>query len=247
MSKDIFGKKEGLHAASEEHWIPLSDLMSGLMMMFMLVAIIFMIQTEAEKKKAQDQADRMKQIAVIYDEMRERIYQELLSEFKFDLPKWDAELDRDLAVRFKEPDVLFESGKSELKLRFKQILDDFFPRYVRILSGRAYRSSIEEIRIEGHTSSLWITTASPELAYLSNMELSQSRTRSVLQYVLALPKSSDLKPWLMGNLTANGLSSSKPRLNKDGTEDQNASRRVEFRVRTNADSRIADVLKAAQQ
>jgi len=35
----------------EDHWIPLSDLMTGLMMVFMLVAIAFMIQVEAESEK----------------------------------------------------------------------------------------------------------------------------------------------------------------------------------------------------
>lgn len=38
-------------AAKEEHWIPLSDLMTGLMMMFMLVAIVFMVKVEAEAVK----------------------------------------------------------------------------------------------------------------------------------------------------------------------------------------------------
>ena len=56
---------------SEEHWIPLSDLMTGLMMVFMLIAIMFMIQVQAEAKKteelkerAEEQTARMSQIAV---------------------------------------------------------------------------------------------------------------------------------------------------------------------------------------
>ncbi len=36
-------------AAKEEHWIPLSDLMTGLMMMFMLVAIVFMLKEPASR------------------------------------------------------------------------------------------------------------------------------------------------------------------------------------------------------
>ena len=39
---------------SEEHWIPLSDLMTGLMMVFMLIAVVFMIQVQAEAKKAEE-------------------------------------------------------------------------------------------------------------------------------------------------------------------------------------------------
>ena len=48
--------------AKEDHWIPLSDLMTGLMMMFMLIAVMFMVKVEADAKKVKD-------IAIIYDEM----------------------------------------------------------------------------------------------------------------------------------------------------------------------------------
>lgn len=239
---------------SEEHWIPLSDLMTGLMMVFMLIAIVFMIQVQAEAKKteqlkerAEEQATRMREIAVIYSDLKEKLYTDLQDEFRNDLPKWGAELDRDLSIRFKEPEVLFASGKAELSTRFREILSDFFPRYLRILSSPTYRGAIEEVRIEGHTSRNWIVAASPENAYMLNMALSQERTRSVLQYVLFIPRSSDLQSWLIGHLTANGLSSSKLRVNFDGSEDRDASRRVEFRVRTNADTRLTEVLKAARQ
>ena len=189
----------------------------------------------------------MRQIAVIYSDLREKLYNDLKDEFQNDLPKWGAELDRDLAIRFKEPEVLFASGKSELSSQFKDILSDFFPRYLRILCGPTYREAIEDVRIEGHTSSNWIVATSTESAYMLNMALSQERTRSVLQYVLFMPRNPDLQSWLIGHLTANGLSSSKPRINTDGSENRDASRRVEFRVRTNADKRLTDVLEAARQ
>jgi outer membrane protein OmpA-like peptidoglycan-associated protein len=246
---------------SEEHWIPLSDLMSGLMMMFMLVAVMFMIQVDADSarvkalkvraeeqaQRAETQALRMEDVAKIYRNMREELYRDLRKEFGADLPKWGAELDADSTIRFKSPELLFENRKADLPQKFADILDDFFPRYLRILNSDRYRNSVEEIRIEGHTSSVWNSTVTPDKAYLLNMELSQSRTRSVLEHVLAEPRSPDQQRWLVMFLTANGLSSSKIRTNADGTENREASRRVEFRVRTNADERIEDVLKAAQQ
>jgi outer membrane protein OmpA-like peptidoglycan-associated protein len=44
-------------------------------------------------------------------------------------------------------------------------------------------------------------------------------------------------------MTANGLSSSKPVLGTAGNEDSERSRRVEFRLRTDAESRIATMLE----
>ena len=74
------------------------------------------------------------------------------------------------------------------------------------------------------------------------MELSQDRTRNVLDFVLSNEKDSELSKWIRLNVTANGLSSSKLIIDKDGNQNRRLSRRVEFRVKTNAEKRIAKIL-----
>jgi len=223
--------------AREEHWIPLADIMTGLMMMFMLIALVFMLKVEESNRN-------VSRIAVVYDKMRDDIYKDLEREFHDDLPKWGATINRDdLTIRFREPEVLFATGKDEIKPRFADILRDFFPRYAEILAQEKYRSQIEEIRIEGHTSSKWNDETSPEESYFLNMALSQSRTRSTLQFVLSLERVTKHRGWLRSLLTANGLSSSKLVRQQNGKEDVDSSRRVEFRVRTNAEAEIARMLK----
>jgi outer membrane protein OmpA-like peptidoglycan-associated protein len=237
----------------EEHWIPLSDLMTGLMMIFMLIAIMFMVKVEESAKAettraavAVNDASKITRIASIYDLTKEELYRDLYNEFKTDLPAWHADLDHDLTISFHEPRILFASGRDELPDPFKRILDDFFPRYVKILGSEKYKEIIEEIRIEGHTSSKW-EGKTPKEAYFLNMTLSQSRTRTTLQYLLDLPTVTNQEEWLRANVTANGLSSSKVRHKDDGSEDKEGSQRVEFRVRTNADAQIADILRAGQK
>ena len=46
--------------------------------------------------------------------------------------------------------------------------------------------------------------------------------------------------WLRGLITANGLSSSHL-IMRNGKEDKDLSRRVEFRVRTNAEKQLEDI------
>jgi len=226
--------------ASEDHWIPLSDLMTGLMVMFLLIAVCYMVRVEAD-------ADKIKTVAVAYTDTRDALYEALRREFSADLPRWHAQLLKDdLTIRFSEPDILFAEGSSELKLAFRQILDDFFPRYVRILTSPKYRDAITEIRIEGHTSSDWTGAASPDDAYLHNMELSQARTRSTLLYVLMLPQVRGDVDWLRRLVTANGLSSSRLILDASGNEDAARSRRVEFKIRTDAETRIAKILEVTR-
>jgi outer membrane protein OmpA-like peptidoglycan-associated protein len=224
----------------EAHWIPLSDLMTGLMVMFLLIAVTFMMHVEAE-------ADNVRQVAVAYSQIKDSLFEDLQAEFKSDLPRWKAQIIKeDLSVRFMEPEVLFATGSSELKPEFRDILSSFFPRYVRILTSAKYKGSISEVRIEGHTSSDWLGAATPEDSYFRNMELSQARTRSALTYALNLPEVSDQRDWLRRNFTANGLSSSHPIVDATGAEDPARSRRVEFKIRTDAETRIAKILEVSQ-
>ncbi|MEE9256231.1 MAG: OmpA family protein, partial [bacterium] len=62
------------------------------------------------------------------------------------------------------------------------------------------------------------------------------------EYGLRLPAMSKYRGWAKSNITANGLSSSKIVKTATGEENKLLSRRVEFRVRTNADQMIARIL-----
>jgi len=224
----------------EAHWIPLADLMTGLMVMFLLIAVTYMMRVEAD-------ADRVREVAIAYSEIKDALYDDLNAEFKDDLPKWKAQLIKeDLSIRFMEPEVLFAQGSSELKPEFRTILSNFFPRYVRILTSPKYKGSISEVRIEGHTSSDWTDVTTPDDAYFHNMELSQARTRAALTFALNLPEVNSNRIWLRQYLTANGLSSSHPVLDDNGREDAARSRRVEFRIRTDAETRIAKILEVSR-
>ena len=258
MALPSYLSSKSINNQKEDHWIPLADLMTGLMLMFLLISIIFMLKVEADSENvkrlkvvaeqqaiiAVDQADHLKQFAAIYSELREHLYQDLYKEFEPDLLRRYAVLNRDLAIRFEEPEGQFSTGDAAILPKFKSILDTFIPRYIRILASDRYKASIEEIRIEGHTSSYW-KDKTPLDAYFANMELSQRRTRSTLQYALMLSEVSPNQNWMKEKITANGLSSSRLRSGIDGLEDQKLSQRVEFRVRLNADERLSRMLREA--
>jgi len=193
-----------LSSQQEAQWISLSDLMTGLMMLFMLIAVAFMLKVQADEAKA-------KQLAAQYNQIRQDLYDDLYTEFKDDLPVWNAVFTNDLILTFQGPEVLFDTGKADLKPRFRQILQNFFPRYVRTITLPKYKNSIHEIRMEGHTSSDWNGTTDSDEAYFENMELSQGRTRSTLRFVLRLPDVQKDIAWLRSNVTANGLSADRGR------------------------------------
>jgi len=234
LSKNPFNPELRNEVEREEHWVSVSDLMAGLMMVFLLVAVVYMVQLEIETRKMRD-------VAVLYDRLRTQLYHDLLAEFGPDLPRWGAELNPDLSLSFYDTEVLFAQGDHNLRPGFTEILDDFFPRYVKIVTSPTYRDDILEVRIEGHTSSDW-GSEPPDVAYIRNMALSQARTRSTLEHLLELPEVHAQRDWLKAHVTANGLSSSQPVL-VNGQEDPARSRRVEFRLRTDAESRIESLLQ----
>lgn len=222
---------------SDSEWVSISDLMSGLMVIFLFFAVSYMYDVQQSQK-------RIQRIAVAYRDLQTALYEDLLREFQDDLPRWTATLDREtLAIRFGEPDVLFQVGSADVSERFQDILSDFFPRYIRIIESDDYRENVEEIRIEGHTSSEWLHHVTQEEAYFFNMKLSQDRTRSVLHFCLDVLGDKQNKEWVRDHITANGLSSSQPILNLDGREDLARSRRVEFRTRTNAEKKVVEIIR----
>ena len=234
-------KRLGLRLhADEEHWIPLADLMTGLMFLFLLIALAYMVEVESQHAHA-------KQVATSYSQTRVTLGNDLERALGADLTKWGGALDKNsLSIRFSGRDVLFATGSADLQPRFKSILSAFFPRYLAIVSDPKYKPLITELRIEGYTSTSWKPGATLNESYIGNMALSQDRTRSVLSYVLDMPAVQPQKPWLIQVLTANGLSFSHLLTKPDGTEDADASQRVEFRIRTNADDQMRKVLDASQ-
>jgi outer membrane protein OmpA-like peptidoglycan-associated protein len=222
---------------SGDNWLSISDMMSGLMFIFLLISVIYMREVMKEREELKTKSENIDNISKEFENKKETISQALFAEFKDDLPKWKAEIDGTI-FRFKSPDILFSTGKSRLKPEFKNTLSDFFPRYIDVLLQ--FKEDIEEIRIEGHTSSKWNNQASREESYLKNAELSQERALEVLKFCISTTEIQDSFEWLVLVSRANGLSFAKPIL-KDGVEDFKASRRVEFRVMTNSEEQLEKI------
>lgn len=224
---------------NQTHWIPLSDLMTGMMLVFMMIAIVYMI--------------RVQQVATDLRDVKGQIYTALDKEFGKDLKKWDAEILPNLTFRFKNPDALFPVGKEKPTEKFKVILDDFFPRYLSIIENPKFQDSIKEVLIEGHTDVdyeklddedvIKMTANDKVKKYMNNMALSVNRSWFTLSYLLEMvhsnPKDTE---FLVQKMHIHAVSSAYPIYRDDGvTVDAEKSRRVEFKVITNSDERLEEI------
>ena len=74
------------------------------------------------------------------------------------------------------------------------------------------------------------------------MSLSQLRASEVLQYTLATNLNGSYD-WMRDRLQAVGFSSGKIKMDKEGKEDKDMSRRVEFKVVTNAQDKVCSLVR----
>lgn len=207
------------------YWISFSDLMSGVLIIFMLLFIykILDYQNNIESKEAMIESlssTRMQIISMLQEEFEKENIDILID------PKTGA-------IRLSEA-ILFDYGKNELKEEGKIFLQKFIPIYVRILFGTDdIKSQVSQIIIEGHTDDAG--------DYIYNLKLSQERALSVVEYLIGDSLNYDYKNDLQYNLTANGRSFSELITNEDGTVNANASRRVEIKFRLNEEETLMQI------
>jgi len=212
-----------------------SDLMTGLMVIFLFVSIAYMRRAiqlrETEKLKLSQ-----------YVDTKQKLHDELKNEFQREIDNGTLSISGDLTMRFTKAESQFSRGDWTIKKEFADELSTVIPAYLDILLNDSLRNNIKEIRIEGHTDTIPFPALDPD-PYIANLKLSQNRARSVIQYIRNLPQYKFMSVadrrkvdfWL----TANGYSYSRA-LDKDGNYiydniqqiDCAKSRRVEIRLIT---------------
>jgi len=127
------------------NWISLSDMMTGLMLVFLLIAVLSISQVVIKEQERQDLLNE-------YDLSKEKIYSDLEDTFGDKKEDWGIEISRDLSIKFQNPDVLFDYLSADISPKFNVILNDFIPLYLEIINKEEYQNKIKEVRIEGHTA-----------------------------------------------------------------------------------------------
>jgi outer membrane protein OmpA-like peptidoglycan-associated protein len=212
-------------------WANISDMMSALMMVFLLISVTYSSQVKNKSEQLEEKNKKIHKITADFSDSRYEIYASLNEAFSHKFEEWHATLDREtLTLRFNNPAILFEPGSDRLTPAFEKILADLWINYIEVL--RRYPEDVAEVKIQGHTSSEW-SDSTIEESYFNNMKLSQERTRSTLIFCYNLTPM-DKRDWVIENVTANGMSFARTIKAPDGSEDVVRSRRVEFTVVVNS-------------
>jgi chemotaxis protein MotB len=124
--------------------------------------------------------------------------------------------------------ILFNQGQADLKPEAKKTLKKLLGRYINtLLTDSDIRKYIDLITIEGYTNS--------DGSYIYNLNLSQQRALAVMQFLYdEFPQNRKL---FRKYLSASGRAFANPILKANGTEDKDASRRIEIKFQiTNEDA-----------
>jgi len=82
----------------------------------------------------QKKDNEKKKILIEYNNSKDDLYKELKKAFEEKEEEWQMEIEDDLTIKFTNPDVLFEPSSFVLKEKFKNILDNFVPKYLKIIN-----------------------------------------------------------------------------------------------------------------
>lgn len=216
-------------------------MMTGLMLVFLLISILVI-------SEIQEKEDIKNKILIEYSNAKEEIYKDLKKVFEEKEKEWNMTITEDLTIKFNNTDILFEANKADIRPGFAEILNEFIPKYLSIIGDKKYDKKIESIMIEWHASGNACTS------YLVCLDMSQARANSVLEYIFRSEYFSWLDAEMRKNFefifSATGFSNGK-NLNTAGeflttkwwNRDDDASRRVEFRIITNTDELVHTLLE----
>ncbi len=129
MLGNLFGTKE---QETEEHWVSISDVMAGLMVIFLFIAISYMLNVRLKANEIIVYKNEVEKLLDAYKNLQAALYKELRIEFEGDPTKktqfrtvWRGHLDMEtLSIRFKKP---FTQGDATVPNDFKNVLRNFFP------------------------------------------------------------------------------------------------------------------------
>ena len=178
-------------------------------------------------------ADQQKKIDQIIG-VKAELIQELNDEFARN--QINVDIDKQTGAILLDSNVLFSFGESELTPEGMQILNEVLPTYCHVLLGSEYADYVAEVIIDGYTDSVG--------DYVSNLVLSQGRALAVAAYLLESEGAflnEEESRQLHEKLSANGKSMSNLKVNAQGEEDQEASRRVEIKFRLTDEEMLTEL------
>lgn len=252
------------------YWQSYSDLMGGLVAVFILLAAVILMlavhlqnSLNQERKQNETQTDnstilseKVQQLGEELENLHEDVQtiREKLRDLQEhtdriaiaeallrEFEEYGVLVDKETGDVTLEQDITFEQDGNQLTEEGRICLDRILPIYINILMSSEYRDQLSQVIIEGHTSSAG--------RYMYNLKLGQERAYAVADYFLNEDTGSPFEEISNETLaefrtyvTVNSRSESELIYDENGEEDEAASRRVVIKYRLKSDE-ISDTIE----
>lgn len=195
----------------------LTDLMTSLMVIFILLLLVFIQRTGAK-----DSAEATRLLEELEKQLRPGAAES---------PTIKQEQNRILLIA-PERLMSFESGKYALSDTGKAFLEQKLPAIAGILYDRQFRDGIESIVVEGHSDLQAFRGFPPDTSRNRNLELSQQRAMEVVKTALEDLKTrpKDEQEWFIAKLSSSG----RGQQDCQAVDVQDECRKVIFVIRVRA-------------
>ena len=205
------------HGNSDHLSSSLTDLMTSLMVIFILLLLVFVSHTASKD-------------AALTDVLLAKLRKDLQPQgFNSNTIRPDPRDRNAILVIVPGKLMNFEIQKADLKSEGRDFLKGYIPNLAHILCSDDYRASIDSIVVEGHTDRTSWAGRTPEESQNNNLKLSQERSMAVVEESLAdLSGVEKDRSCFLEKLSATGRGEQEP----EKTDDE--SRRVIFKVRVKA-------------
>lgn len=214
----------------------ITDLMTSLAVVFVILLVVHVNHARAEalrlKRMIENLESRTQGSLSIKDKLRARLREASLP---FENDTEDA-----LALEYSAPESRLKFAKNShiLDSRGERYLEEFIPRMMGVVALADMWPHVESILVIGYTDSSGVDEY--------NLKLSQARAFSVLEYSLnncGLDSRNRERFLELTSISGRGERDLLPRGVVSGHEDQDASRRVQFKIRVRS---IEQSLRAGQ-
>ncbi|MCM2278362.1 MAG: hypothetical protein NDJ89_09830 [Oligoflexia bacterium] len=209
----------------------LTDLMTSLAIIFVLLLVVFLKQAHDQAKKAKEEIHA--QLGTLLEEKSLSLRQDPDDPLK-------------LIVMVGESQLRFPLGSAALSTEGAAFVNGFFRNFANRVCSPELRPKIDSVVIEGHTDTSGEKTPG---GVRKNILLSQKRSYSVLEQALSsVQGDAAVYECLLKLTSANGRGSRMP-IQVDGQYQADLSRRVEIKIQVRSAEQqfkaMADSLKPA--
>lgn len=213
-------RSAGTYAAQEaeggdNYTLSISDLMSSLLMIFVLALSYFMLSYSQKTAVLVENEDKRQEVLTLLEE-------------KLKSQGIEVKVVKDMGILRLPEGILFDPGEATLKPSGLKAISILAPSLKEVLHNPDYKDSIETIFIEGHTDSDPIRSGK----FPSNWELSAQRAINTWKELIRVEPELDQLSNKNGQpfFSISGYADRRPVASNDNQDNKRQNRRIDVRI-----------------